>query len=247
MAINGVNSGINDIYSSIFGTPGSDSASSGTYSLGDYALIRNGSYKKLLKAYYATEENSKTENDSSKEENNDSKTSLLGVKANAASLNNSLEDLRKASLYESTGVDEEGNKTYDKEKILENVKSFVEDYNDYIKSSSELDNESILRKSLKMTKLTSVNSRLLSEAGIEIGENNTLSINEDKLKKADITTLTSLFNGEFSYGDQIQDVSRQSYLQANSLAYNSNSGSSYTYNGGYATLGTTNGVLNRYL
>ncbi len=243
MAINGVNSGVNDFYNSIFGTSSSGSKES-NFSLSDHYMIKNGTYKKLMKAYYATEE---TDTEGNAEEEAEAKTSLLGVKANAASLNNSLEDLRKSSLYESTGVDEEGNKTYNREKILESVKSFVEDYNDYIKSSSKLDNESILRKSLKMTKLTSVNSKLLSEVGIEIGENNTLSINESKLNEAHITTLTSLFQGEFSYGDQIQDASRQSYLQANSLAYNSNSGSSYTYNGGYATLGTTNGVLNRYL
>ncbi len=234
------------MYNSIFGTSGSSSSGS-TFSLSDHYMIKNGTYKKLMKAYYATENAEDAEDGTSTEDTRDDKTSLLGVKANAASLNNSLEDLRSSSLYEATGENEKGDKTYDRDKILKNVKSFVEDYNDYIKSSSKLDNESILRKSLKMTKLTSVNSELLSQVGIEVGGDNTLKLDEDKLKEAHVTTLNTLFAGVGSYGDQIQNTARQSYLQANSLAYNSSHASSYTYNGGYAMLGTTNGVLNRYL
>ncbi len=243
MAINGLNSG-NDIYSSIFGTSNNGSTGS-TFSLGDQYMIRNGTYKKLMKAYYATDDAEK-ESDS-EEESTESKTSLLGVKANAASLNNSLEDLKKTTLFESTGVDEAGNQTYDREKILEGVKSFVEDYNDYIKSSGDLDQESILRKTLKMTKMTLANSNLLSQVGIQVKGDNTLSLDEDTLKEAKITTLTTLFNGVGSYGDQIQQAARQSYQQANSLAYNSGSNASYNVNGGYAMLGTFGGMLNRYL
>lgn len=244
MAINGLNSGTNDIYNSIFGTSNNNTGS-GSYGLGDYYMIKNGTYKKLMKAYYATDDAEDSKD--SVEEEKDSKTSLLGVKADAASLNNSLEDLKKASLFESTGEDEKGNKTYDREKILESVKSFVEDYNDYIKSSGDLDNVSILRKSIKMTKLTATNSGLLAEVGIEVKGDNTLKLDEDQLKEAKITTLTTLFNGAGSYGDQIQQASRQSYQQANSLAYNSGSNASYNVNGGYAMLGNSTGILNRYL
>lgn len=244
MAINGLNSGTNDIYSSIFGTS-SSSSTGNTFSLGDQYMIRNGTYKKLMKAYYTTDETESESSDST--EDTDSKTSLLGVKANAASLNNSLEDLKKTSLFEAAGEDEEGNKTYDREKILDAVKSFVEDYNDYIKSSGDLDNVSLLRKSVKMTKLTDINSGLLSQVGIEIKGDNTLELDEEQLNEAKITTLTTLFNGVGSYGDQVQQAARQSYQQANSLAYNSGSNSSYNVNGGYAMLGSTSGVLNRYL
>ena len=108
MAINGLNSGTNDIYGSIFGTSNNNSTG-GTFSLGDQYMIRNGTYKKLMKAYYATDETEGESGDSTEKEA-DSKTSLLGVKANAASLNNSLEDLKKTSLFEANGEDEEGNK-----------------------------------------------------------------------------------------------------------------------------------------
>ena len=67
MAVNGIDSGTNNIYNSIFGTGSGSDSTGGMYSLGDYALIKSGSYKKLLKAYYATE-NEGTDKTESKEE-----------------------------------------------------------------------------------------------------------------------------------------------------------------------------------
>lgn len=251
MAVNGINSnnsGMNNIYNSIFGTSSSADATGGGYSLGDYYMIKNGTYKKLMKAYYATQDSDKAEGNSKTDETGkDSAKSLLSVKSNAATLNNSLEDLRSRSLYEPTGKDENGKDTYDTDKIISNVKSFVEGYNAYIKSSCDLDTESILRKSLTMTKMTSANAKLLSEIGVKIGEDNTLTIDEEKLKNAKLTTISSLFSGAGSYGDQIQQAARQSYKLANSLAYTNNNASSYTYQGNYSMLGTTNGVMDRYL
>ena len=56
MAINGINnqSNISSLYNSIFGI-GSNSDSGSSYGISDFAMIRNGSYGKLMKAYYATE------------------------------------------------------------------------------------------------------------------------------------------------------------------------------------------------
>lgn len=246
MAVNGIDSGTNNIYNSIFGTGSGSDSTGGMYSLGDYALIKSGSYKKLLKAYYATE-NEGTDKTESKEEEKKATASLLNTKTMAASLNNSLEDLRAKSLYEPTGKDENGKNTYDREKITKSVQSFVEDYNSYMESSVKLDSASILRKSVNMTKITSKNANLLSQIGIKIGENNKLTVDEEKLKNADISTVSSLFAGSGSYGDQIQNNARQSYQLANSQAYNNSHASSYTYNGSYSIMGTANGLMDRYL
>ena len=56
MAINGINnqSNISSLYNSIFGI-GSNSDSGSSYGISDFAMIRNGSYGKLMKAYYGKE------------------------------------------------------------------------------------------------------------------------------------------------------------------------------------------------
>lgn len=264
MAFNGINSnnsGVNNVYNSIFGYSSNSDTSvtaGGSFSLGDYYMIKNGTYKKLMKAYYASEKENSGDDDSAdvtdKAAAKKETQALVNIKTNAASLNNSLEDLRKASLYQpkkdkagNDVRDENGKLVYDRDKAISAVKSFVESYNAYIKSSDNVENTSVLKKSLKMTQLTAKNSNLLSEIGVKIGENNTLTIDEDKLKEAKLTTISSLFSGSGSYGDQVQNAARQSYQLANSQSYKTNHASSYTYKGNYSLAGYTNGVLDRYL
>ncbi len=46
-----------------------------------------------------------------------------------------------------------------------------------------------------MTKTTKSTERLLERAGISVGADNKLELDEDALKKADISTLKSIFTG----------------------------------------------------
>ncbi len=244
MALDGIGNGNSgyDFYSSMFGTANT-TASGGSNILGDYSLIQSGAYKKLLKAYYAKEEAEETEEN----EPVDSSVDLLNTKANAENLNNALAALTSKSLYESTGTDENGKDVYDNEKITGAVKQFVESYNAYLDSAGDLDSTSILRKTLSMVKATSGNANLLREIGITIGEGNKLVLDEEKLGKAAVTTINSLFAGHGSYGDRIQMLAGESYKLANSQAYTNNHASSYTYDGTYSILGTSNGTLDKYL
>lgn len=248
MAMNGINnqSNISSLYNSIFGI-GSNSQSGISYGISDLAMIRNGSYGKLMKAYYATENTGKTDSSKTEEEIKADQTKLVGVKSQAASLNNSLEDLRSKSLYEPAGTDDKGKNIYDQDKITKSVKDFVDKYNSYVKSSSDVDSVSILKKSVSMVGFTAKNAGMLSRIGITIGENNQLTVNEDKLKNASVHDISSLFQGGGSYGDSVQNLARQSYQLANSQAYQRGNGSSYTYSGRYLALGGANGVLDRYL
>lgn len=248
MAMNGINnqSNISRLYNSIFGI-GSSSDSGSSYGISDLAMIRNGSYGKLMKAYYATENTGKTDSSKTEEETKAEQTKLVSVKSQAASLNNSLEDLRSKSLYEPAGTDDKGKNIYDQDKIAKSVKDFVDKYNSYVKSSSDVDSVSILKKSVSMVGFTAKNAGMLSRIGITIGENNQLTVNEDKLKNASVHDISSLFQGGGSYGDSVQNLARQSYQLANSQAYQRGNGSSYTYSGRYLALGGANGVLDRYL
>ena len=191
-----------------------------------------------MKAYYATENAGKTDSSKTEEETKADQTKLVNVKSQAASLNNSLEDLRSKSLYEPAGTDDKGKNTYDQDKITKSVKDFVDKYNSYVKSSSDVDSVSILKKSVSMIGFTAKNAGMLSKIG---------TINEDKLKNASVHDVSSLFQGIGSYGDSVQNLARQSYQLANSQAYQRGNGSSYTYSGSYLALGGANGVMDRYL
>ena len=123
----------------------------------------------------------------------------------------------------------------------------MSNYNSFIKSTADVDNVSLLRKSVNMVGSTSRNLTMLSKVGITLGENNQLVVNEDKLKSAKLTDISSMFQGSGSYGDSLQSMTRQTYQLANSQAYQSGNGSAYTYSGRYAALGGANGMLDRYL
>lgn len=241
----------NDFYSSIF-------ASSGTSSnnlLGDYSMIKSGAYKKLLNAYYATKQENPAKGGSdsgnasvnSSTEETEAAADLLKVKTEAENLYNALEDLENKNLYKSTGVDEAGNAIYDRTKIKDAVKSYVEAYNSYIKEAGDADSKGVLKRTLSMVKGNSANKALLKEIGITIGKDNTLSLDEEKLNSAKMTTLSTLFVGHSSYADMMKHQAGESYKIANSAAYKNKHASSYTFNGDYSLLGSRNTGLDRYL
>jgi len=207
---------------------GSSSSSSGNWMsnllslTSDYNSIRNGSYGKLLKAYYG-KNSSSTKSTTSKKD--DEKTNSVDKEITAAK--SDADDLKKsASALTTTGKDSlfvkkeietkdektgETTKTvdYDRKAISSAIKSFVKDYNDMVDSGSETDNTSILQKTLSMIKTTKSNENLLSKVGITIEKGNKLEVNEDKLNEADISSLKTLFNGIGSYGYQIADKAGQ--------------------------------------
>lgn len=218
--------------------------------LGDYSLIKTGSYKKLLKAYYKTQDadkNSTSSSGSVSNEEADSTGTLLNVKSDAESLKNATDALKKDALYQSTGQDESGNKVYDREGIKKAVKQYVSAYNSYLDTAGKVENTGILSRTLRMVKTTSANQSLLSEVGITIGKDNKLTLDETKLDKAHTTTLSSLFEGYGSYGNTVSQKASESYQLANSAAYSNTHASSYTYKGSYSIMGTSNNKMDQYM
>lgn len=162
----------------------------GTFSLGDYAAIKNGSYKKLLKAYYAKQDAEKSAISSDAMKN----SSL--VKSSADALKKSANALNNEALWEKK-------EDYDWDAITKTVKSFVDDYNSVVKLAGDSDSKDVLRNAVWMTGMTEANDNLLSKAGITVGKGNQMELNEDVLKKADIRTLKTLFIGHNSLADKI--------------------------------------------
>ena len=177
----------------------------GTFSLGDYAAIKNGSYKKLLKAYYAKQDAEKSTISSDAMKN----SSL--VKSSADALKKSANALNNEALWEKKQITKKDEKTgeettvedYDWDAITKAVKSFVDDYNSLVKLAGNSDSKDVLRNAVWMTGMTESNDNLLSKAGITVGKGNQMELNEDILKKADISTLKTLFTGHNSLADKI--------------------------------------------
>lgn len=162
----------------------------GTFSLGDYAAIKNGSYKKLLKAYYAKQDAEKSAISSDAMKN----SSL--VKSSADALKKSANTLNNEALWEKK-------EDYDWDAITKAVKTFVDDYNSVVKLAGNSDSKDVLRNAVWMTGMTEANDNLLSKAGITVGKGNQMELNEDVLKKVDIRTLKTLFTGHNSLADKI--------------------------------------------
>jgi len=258
MSINQI-SGNNDFFSAFFNTTGNNNNAaygifSGTSSaISDMSLIKSGSYKKLLNAYYAKTgtpkryASGKAEIDE-KTAATDSEGSLQSAKSGASDLLDTLDRLGKNSLYTSK-LDEKGKPVYDTDKIKSAVKDYVDKYNSFIDSTSSLNSTKMLRKTLEVIKDTKKNAGLLSDIGITIGKDNKLSLDEEKFKKANMSTASTLFKGSGSYGSGILAKTSSSYHIANSAVYkNSQSASPYTYNGSYSKINTSNiNKLNQYL
>lgn len=225
--------------------------------LGDYASIRSGSYKKLLKAYYSDT------NNTTKKPTNDKKSELYEkLTGNSASkelktVKSDAEDLAKSasalatkgtkSLFNKKNMEvtdaETGEKTtvydYDKDAIVKAVKQFASDYNDMLDSASESNNVSIMRRAVLMTGTTSNYSDSLKNIGIEVGSDNKLTVDADKLKEADINKVKDLFNGVNSFAHRTAQkaneiMSDTSKTEVSSLYNNNGAYSNYNYySGGY--------------
>lgn len=204
--------------------------------LSDYASIKNGSYGKLLKAYYA-------KRDAESAAPGDSKQSLTLMRSSADALKKSADALSDSSLWEKKKIkkknEETGEETeeedYDWKSITKAVKSFIENYNAVVKLAGDSDTEKLLRNAMWMTDITDKTENMLSKAGITIGKGNQLELDEDVFKKANMSTLKILFTGSISFADKIsQKAGSISAIAANAEARARTGAVSYTNRGGYS-------------
>ena len=183
--------------------------------LSDYSAIKNGSYGKLLKSYYnvkndtsasGTGSSSKTTLEKLLEEKRNPTVSKEVANANASlsqgisDLSSSVRALQKNSTYETAAS---GQSVQDK--TVSAVKNFVDDYNDVVSSAKKSTNASLTSNVASMMKSTTANKDALAEIGITVNHDGTVSLNEKKLKSADVSKVQELFsaNDKNSYGSQI--------------------------------------------
>ena len=119
--------------------------------------------------------------------------------------------LNDKSLFEKkdiTTTNEDGTTVtttdYDMEAITKGVDAFVSAYNKLVGSFGDSDSVKVLTKAMSLVDTTENFETPLKEIGITINKDNTLSIDKDVFKKADVSTIKNLFQGTGSYGATVE-------------------------------------------
>lgn len=207
-------------YSYLFQSLSSSGGSLGNLNfLSDYASIKNGSYSKLMKAYYGTGQNTSTGAASSGrksggsnvvdkilEEKMHPKVSKEAQQANKdlsaglSSLNSAVSTLRNDNTYTDST---DGKSASDK--VVSAMKAYVTNYNNVVSSAKDSTMTSKTSYVANMMSSTAANADKLSEIGVTINANGTLMLNEGKLKEADLSKVQDLFSGDniLSYGSMV--------------------------------------------
>lgn len=246
----GINVNMKQDYTYLFQGLSSSSGGLGNLNfLSDYASIKNGSYGKLMKAYYGKNANSSTAKTSKSDTTTkksistaaDSAKTLSAIEKSADELKESADALitkGSKSVFNKKSVttkDELGfehtTKEYDTDAIYKAVSDFTKDYNSLIEQAGASGTRSIINRTNSLINMTDANEKLLSEVGITINDDNTLSLDEETFKNADMTTVKSLFNGNSSYAYR---VSAQASLIDFAASTESTKANTYTGAGTYS-------------
>lgn len=205
ISLSGLTSGMGDVYSGLLGSGTSSTGGFdllGSSLLSDYASIKNGSYGKMLNAYYAKLSAAEDE-DSSSKKSTQAVDSAASSSANAA--------YKSASALNSLDYSEENI-----DKVYSKVSAFIKDYNSMITSATKSGVSSVSQQANYLNNSTYAQYKLLASVGITMNADRTLSIDEDTFKKAKAGTLKTLFKGTGSFASQVADRASQIYRYANS-------------------------------
>lgn len=243
-------------YSFLFNNSSSSSnGMSNMYSLlSEYNNIQNGTYAKVVKQYYAkAEAENKTSTDKTTEKNNkklsavsEEEKALNQVQTDAQTLTDAADALITKgtdSLFKQKDITvkaEDGSETttrgYDTDAIYQAVKKFADGYNSLLDAMKDTDSDQISGQVSRMGNLTQTYKKLLGEVGVEIGTDNKLTVDADKLKSADVSTLKTLFNGNTSYAYSVATkasmIKVTAASEANSVKMYTNKG---TYDNGWSS------------
>lgn len=213
ISLNGLNSGMADTYSTLLGgMSGSDEGGVSSL-LGDYAAIKNGSYGKMMKSYYAKLEKQEAEESGKADKNKAGKVKDSASASAAASL------YKSASALGSLNYDDRSEENIDK--ITDSVSAFIKDYNSLMKSAAKSENTTVQKQAESLYNSYYSNYKLFSKIGITMNSDRTLSLDEDTMKKAladtehgNGATVKTLFGGIGSFADKAVNKASQIYRAA---------------------------------
>lgn len=234
ISLSGFTSGLGDVYSSLLSSASSSKSGmntllGGSTLLSDYASIKNGSYGRMMKSYYAKQK-------ASVDESEESSSSSSKVGKDSASSSSASKLYKSASALNNLDYSEEN-----KDEIYDSVSTFIKDYNSMIKSASNSDVGAVSTTANTINNATYANYKLLAKAGITMNADRTLSLNETTFKKADVATLKTLFKGNNSFADRVASRASQVYRYANN---GSSAKSLYSGSGAYSSQSSSSLINN---
>ena len=140
-----------------------------------------------------------------------------------------------------TGKDSVFSKSQDE--IYKAVDSFVTNYNKLIEGSAKSASDSITKRVDTLKNMTESNQKLLGQAGITIGKDDTLTLDKDAFAKADANTVKTLFSGSYSYASRVSSQSSFIDFAATQEAAKANT---YTTKGTYSNTYASGNIFNSY-
>ena len=146
-----------------------------------------------------------------------------------------------ADQLTNTGKDSVFSKSQDE--IYKAVDSFVSNYNKLIEGSAKSASDSITKRVDTLKNMTESNQKLLGQAGITIGKDDTLTLDKDAFAKADANTVKTLFSGSYSYASRVSSQSSFIDFAATQEAAKANT---YTTKGTYSNTYASGNIFNSY-
>ena len=220
------------LFSSISGSK-SDSFNSMSW-LKDYGLVKSGAYGKLMKAYYADDKTSESASkivskDVNKATGKNTVSENYGKVAEAAgSVKDSIEKIRNAARE-------------DTDLLVSAVKGFVKSYNSMIEAAADkevVNDSSISSRITVLSSLSNGYTEKMDSIGLIAGKDGKITVDEEKLKAADVSDIKDLFAERSSYGYSVSVSAGMVQSNANYAA---------TRNSLYNSSGTAAGVPNGYM
>ncbi len=245
-----MNINLKNDYSTLFsgmfsGSSNSMTGLSSNNLLADYASIKNGSYGKLLKAYYkkVSAEDDTTKTSANKYSSKPGASTSLDSTETLAKIQSTTDALKESA---DALLEKGKNSVFDSEKenaAYNAVSDFVKDYNAVLDATDKANSTSILQKTLSMVNTTKANETMLSKVGITINEDNSLSLDKETFDKADKTTLKNVFQGTGSYGYSVSASASFINFKADTEATKANTYNSF---GNYNANFTSGSIFNSY-
>ena len=214
---------------------------SGLYgsNLFSYNSYSTSAYRKLLQSQYGSNRTSRVTRDQQNSRTRGTQTSknvaspYSDVIKNSQALSSDANKLsavgKDAAFTKKITVDEYGKRvqSYDKDKIYNAVKGFVNDYNKVIDSALYSGNQSLQASASSMGNTTRIMSRSLNDVGISMGRDGKLSIDEETFKNSNMDKVKQLFNGSGSYAKTVGNAAARIESTANYQSNRASTGCGY--------------------
>ncbi len=249
---NTINNNFFNYSDSMFSSLGANKSGSSSNLLGDYAAIKNGSYKKLLNAYYDKQEAEENGTAGNNEEVDKRVTLMAQDAKELKSATDALRTTGKNSLFKPktvTTTDEAGVVTetqeYDYDAIYDAAEKFIEAFNSMLDSAASVSNKTTTKKMALTDNMLRKNAGLLEDIGITVESSGKLTVDKDKFMKADINDLKTVFNGSGSIADRLSKRAGDIYATAEKIL--SVSGETYNRSGGLNTNVKTGTIVDEEL